>query len=117
MHADLPGRDRPAVDPKRTGLTATPAAFEPEDGLFPDYAAPGSFQIRQGEAGAYMMLACPGCGRVSGMTVGDPKPPNGNGATWLLTGPDEAPTLSPSVNCVGCCGWHGHLVGGVFTSC
>lgn len=113
MHADLPGR--PVADPKRTGLRATPTRFEPEDGLFPEYAEPGAFQVRGGENGTYLLLACPGCGRVSGMTVGDPKPVSS--PSWRMTGPAEAPTLAPSVNCVGCCGWHGHLVGGVFTSC
>lgn len=109
-----PGSDpRPAVDPRRT-VPAVPAAFACVDGFFPDYAPPGTFELRVGEKGTLMLLACPGCGRVSGMTVGDPKPDNGNGATWLLTGPPASPTLHPSVNCVGCCGWHGWLKGGVF---
>ncbi len=107
---------RPAVDPRRTGLKAVPTVFVPdkEEGLYAEYAEPGWFELRVGEKGTLMMLACPGCGRVSGMTVGNPKPDNGNGATWLLTGPAESPTLHPSVNCVGCCGWHGWLKNGVF---
>lgn len=111
--ADEVSDARPEVDPRRT-CKAVPVVFVVKEGLFQDYAPPGSFELRLGEKGSYMLLACPGCGRVSGMTVGDPKPDNGNGATWRLTGPDDAPTLNPSINCQGCCGWHGHLVSGVF---
>lgn len=32
------------------------------------------------------------------------------GATWTLSGTDEAPTLMPSVNAVGV--WHGFLTNG-----
>lgn len=103
--------DRPAVDPKRTGLRATPAVFVPEDGMLPEYAAPGSFEIRKG----FVMLACPGCGRVSGMTAGYPKP--GTSPSWELSGDPAAPTMAPSINCVGCCKWHGYLRNGVFESC
>jgi len=36
---------------------------------------------------------------------------NGVGATWTLSGPEDAPTLSPSVNAEGI--WHGFLTAGV----
>lgn len=103
--------ERPQIDPKRTGLKATPTVFELVDDLFPDYAEPGSFEIRTG----FVMLACPGCGHVSGMTAGYPKP--GRSPSWEITGDPTAPTFSPSINCVGCCGWHGWLRDGVFVSC
>lgn len=106
---------KPTLDRKRTDLPATMATFEPADGCFPEYAAPGSVELRHDAQ--TLMMACPGCGRVSGMSVGNPKPPNGNGATWLMTGGFPLITLSPSINCVGCCGWHGYLTGGVFRSC
>jgi hypothetical protein len=106
---------RPEVDPKRTGLKAVPTVFECKDGYFPDYAEPGSFELRLGEKGSYVMLACPGCGRVSGMTVGNPKP--AEAPSWELTGTPAAPTLHPSINCVGCCRWHGWLKDGVYKSC
>lgn len=35
---------------------------------------------------------------------------NRSGATWTLSGTDEAPTLQPSVNAVGV--WHGFLTDG-----
>ena len=49
----------------------------------------------------------------------------GKGHTWKWDGNREAPTLTPSINCLACnpenpaekyagCGWHGHLRDGVF---
>ena len=99
-----------AVDAKRTNLKATPTVFDSDEG-FPEFAEPGSFEIRKG----MVMMACPGCGRLSGMTAGYPKP--GRSPSWEISGPPEAPTFSPSINCVGCCGWHGYLQNGVFNSC
>lgn len=105
--------DRPAVDPRRTNLAAVPHTFELDDGFLPDYAEPGRFELRTyGTGERYLVLACPGCGKVAGMAVGDPKP--SASPSWLITGPPAAPTLHPSVNCVGCCGWHGWLKNGVF---
>ena len=60
----------------------------------------------------HVAIACPGCGHVSAMHVGDPKPEKS--PSWLMTGPLERLTLAPSINCIGCCGWHGYLVEGVF---
>lgn len=105
---------RPATDPKRTGVRATPTTLLTDDG-YPSHAEPGAFELHPGDR--VLALACPGCGHVSGMAVGNPKPPNENGATWLMTGVPPAITLSPSINCVGCCGWHGWLRDGVFHSC
>jgi len=99
------------IDPRRTRLPATPTTFGLVDGCLPDFAPPGSFELRAG----YMILACPGCGHVSGMRVGPSKPDES--PSWQLTGPPDAPTLTPSVNCVGCCKWHGFLKAGVFESC
>ncbi len=33
------------------------------------------------------------------------------GKTWTFSGPLDAPTISPSVDCT-VCGWHGHVVNG-----
>lgn len=49
-----------------------------------------------------------------------------NGHSWKWDGNRESPTLTPSINCLAHnpenpaekyagCGWHGHLVAGVFT--
>jgi hypothetical protein len=40
---------------------------------------------------------------------------NSSGATWSVTGPIEAPTVTPSVHCVGAC--HVYLRDGRFEHC
>lgn len=40
---------------------------------------------------------------------------NGAQQSWEWDGNDQAPTLTPSINHVGC--WHGWLTGGEFRSC
>lgn len=99
------------IDPKRTGLKATPTKFELVDDCLPDRAEPGSFEMRTD----FVLLACPGCGRLSGMTAGYPKP--SRKPSWEISGDPATPTFNPSINCVGCCGWHGYLRNGVFESC
>ena len=79
--------DKPVVDPKRTRLKATPATFSSEGG-YPEFAEPGAFEIREG----FVMLACPGCGRLSGMTCGYPKP--GRSPSWELSGDPKAPNAA-----------------------
>ena len=99
------------TDPKRTGLKATVLAEFPVSGEVP----PGGIYPKMD---GYIGLACPGCGQCSAMRVGNPKP--AESPSWLLTGDKSDPTtltLSPLINCVGCCGWHGYLRGGVFESC
>jgi hypothetical protein len=77
-----------------------------------DYAEPGAlFMLEPG----CLLLACPGCGWVSGMRVGNPKPEKS--PSWLLTGELPNITMRPSINCIGCCGWHGHLTNGVYRHC
>lgn len=99
-----------AKDPKRTGFKATVLTtdtWEPGE--------PGAVRLLNAET---LVMACPGCGRVSAMSVGNPKP--AKGPSWLLAGDATKPetvTLSPSINCVGCCGWHGWLRAGIYESC
>lgn len=40
--------------------------------------------------------------------LGEPVPDK----VWAWDGNVEAPTLTPSVNCLGGCGWHGHVTNG-----
>lgn len=40
---------------------------------------------------------------------------NGSGATWSVSGPPEAPTVTPSVHCVGAC--HFWIRDGKFDHC
>jgi hypothetical protein len=85
---------------------------------YPEYADPGSSGMHTSE---YLANACPGCGRVACVRVSHPKPDNSNGATWdVVSGSVEDVTtlsLQPSINCTGCCGWHGYLTNGVFVPC
>ena len=101
------------VNPKRTGLKVIPHQFAEDE--FLGYVEPGSLQQKFDG----ILLACPGCGRVSHMTVGHPKP--SKSPSWDVVSGDLANpvtlTLSPSINCVGCCQWHGYLRNGVFESC
>jgi hypothetical protein len=81
---------------------------------------PGTFCWRQQgpgvgtPGGRYILYVCPhGRGY-----CGVPIRPNhlANGAGWTHDGNDDRPTLSPSVNCIGGCGWHGFVTAGEMTS-
>lgn len=104
------------VDPKRT----CPAVYQPvfdADGGAPNGTdfPPGTCQRVQPNR---LMFTCPGCGQWGGVQAfPSPKKPEG----WeIVSGTLDDPTtltLSPSIHCISCCGWHGYLRGGVFTSC
>lgn len=69
----------------------------------------------EGATGGHIMLKCPGCGEASGMHCREPgtlHPPDQE--SWELSGLPNAATMSPSINCVGCCGWHGWLRNGEY---
>lgn len=103
-------------DPKRTvKATRTDEAW-PEGG----HAEPGAVYIDRDETYKdHLLFACPGCGRMGSIRATHPK--DANGPSWDITAgklaDPETLTLHPSINCVGCCGWHGWLRGGVFQSC
>jgi hypothetical protein len=100
---------KPEVNIKRT-VKLIPTVFdELEDG------EPGKAAIFHENV---LHFTCPGCGRFGGIGICyGANVPN----AWLLVeGNKNDPTtwtLSPSIRCVGCCGWHGYLTKGVFTSC
>lgn len=106
--------DKPQVDAKRTvAATRTDEAW-PENG----YTTPGAvFVDKEGVYGSLLLFACPGCGRMGSIPATHPKNLDG----WDITGGNrlepESLTLHPSINCVGCCKWHGWLKSGVFKSC
>lgn len=103
---------RPPVDVKRSGLPVTAAVFA--DDAIGDHNTPGQVELCDG----YLVLACPGCGYTSGITIGHPKP--AKSPSWDVVDGKYDPatlTLQPSINCVNCCGWHGWLTAGVFNSC
>lgn len=85
-----------------------------------DKAGPGAiFLWRFEEKGSHghVMLKCPGCGRESAMHCRTPGTPHPDvGASWELTGLLDKPSMHPSINCVGCCGWHGYLKNGEYST-
>ena len=73
----------------------------------------------EGDAGAicYMndpvegiALKCPCCARETYIPLQEPGP------VWKWDGNKEKPTLSPSIQFVGGCRWHGWLRGGEFVN-
>lgn len=81
------------------------------NGSFPEFAEPGAVD-KVSFAPDFWLVACPGCGHISAMRVGDPKPEET--PSWRRIDDD---TLKPSINCTGCCGWHGYLTYGNFKPC
>lgn len=101
------------VDPRRT-CKATPFDWPAAD--YPDAGEPGqACQLHE----RLLQFACPGCGRFGAIRCGSPKP--GESPSWVIAAGSLADpttlTLTPSINCVGCCGWHGYLTAGEFKSC
>jgi hypothetical protein len=106
-----------ATDPKRT-VKATVAHVFDADGGAPgglDGHPPGTCQQTQKNR---LMFTCPGCGQWGGVQAfhGEKKPEG-----WQIVagelGDATTLTLSPSIHCISCCGWHGYLKNGVFESC
>ena len=74
----------------------------------------GDFEVETAPNGQRTFwICCPGCKGINPLTL---RPVlNGAPQSWELSGAADAPTLSPSVNHVGC--WHGWLRDGEWTSC
>jgi hypothetical protein len=112
-----------AIDNKRTCKAKLVRVFE-DDGGAPNGidAEPGDCQRREpyrGEIDPRLMFACPGCGQWGSIPVGHPKP--AKSPSWdIVAGSLDDPTtlsLTPSILCQSCCGWHGYLTSGEFRSC
>lgn len=103
---------KPPVDKERE-TKAIPVEFNDEE--ISGYGIPGSVQANP----EFLIIACPGCGHVSGITIGNPKPKKS--PSWCVAEGNindvTTITLRPSINCIGCCGWHGYLTRGVFKPC
>jgi hypothetical protein len=103
--------DSVPVDPKRSGVKAVLVEGYTDD------LPPGACLPWDQNSGR-LHFACPGCGQLGGVNCGHPKP--AQGLSWdIVSGSPADPatlTLTPSINCVGCCGWHGFLTNGVFNS-
>lgn len=89
--------------------------FNWKEADYPENSEPGSTCRHTYDRLAF---SCPGCGRWGSIRVGSPKPEES--PSWaILEGSVDDPatlSLSPSINCVGCCGWHGYLTQGVYKS-
>ena len=99
--------DEPAsdpVDPERTGVKAHRV-----DGYSTSARLGDAWHIADVQR---VQFHCPGCGQVNGIFYGE--------KGWKIEkGDPEDPaslTVSPSIHCIGCCGWHGYLRDGVFQS-
>lgn len=106
------------ADPKRTVKARKVEVFDAEGGAVnglieePGVCQPFPEDKRLG-------FCCPGCGKWGAVRVGSPKPvasPSWNIVSGTLEEP-ESLTLTPSIHCIGCCGWHGYLTSGIFVPC
>lgn len=108
----------PEKDPKRSCRAVVRHVFDPDGGAPNGIAAdPGTCQ-RHPEKGDSLMFACPGCGQW-GHVRAFPPPKRPEGWEIVAGSLDDATTLtlSPSIHCIDCCGWHGYLTAGEFRSC
>jgi len=81
-----------------------------EAGDFCYYETSGVMPARDDQI-AGMIIRCPGCNVESAVSF-HPE----DRVHWEWDGDREKPTLSPSLNSVGCCGWHGWLREGQWVS-
>ena len=75
---------------------------------------PGDFKLLLDGEDRRIVYACPRGKGLCGVAIAPSKLPNG--ASWTFDGNMETPTLSPSINCVGGCGWHGFVTAGEWRS-
>lgn len=77
----------------------------------------GDYEIKKDKNGQrWFWVTCPGPCRSTAALALRPLLPAYQGLeSWELHGTEDCPTLSPSINHVGC--WHGWLRQGEFTSC
>lgn len=97
-------------DSKRTNVKMFLLADWPEED---ENIEPGACIVKHED---HFSFACPGCGRFGSIMYSNPK----TNRSWQIdsgTVQDLNLTLSPSIHCIGCCGWHGFLKNGIFVSC
>lgn len=109
--------EKPTVDPKRTCKAIQAAHDDPvmQPGHY-DFTEPGKARRLDND---HLLFACPGCGLTGAIVATDPK--SKDKPSWKIVGGslDDVTTLTldPSIDCIGCCRWHGYLKNGVFVSC
>lgn len=82
-----------------------------------DLKNPGDFLWSRSSSDdpARILFICPcGCGDHTGVPV---RPESTPGPVWTWDGNRDAPTLTPSLQRVGGCNWHGFLTAGEFREC
>lgn len=95
--------------------------------MIPDPRAPGEFHfetvgydachpsdIPPGAEGRLIYFCPRGRGLCGGISIGNGFKPGAGRPSWTWDGNADAPTLTPSIDCQGGCGWHGYLTAGVF---
>ena len=90
-----------------------------EGDAVPETDAPGEFAWRHHDGAPYLLFVCPKHGNGSpSLYCGVPIAPGRlpNGAQWHRGADLDRPTITPSINCVGGCGWHGFVTNGVMTN-
>lgn len=108
-----------AIDPKRSLVKAReiPDWPEPCDEQARFFGEPGDIirSFRTDGSLYGFLVACPSCGQFGEVSLYCR-----SGVNWTVTEGSEADvtgmTLHPSIE-KHCCGWHGHLVRGVFVAC
>lgn len=114
--------NKPTVDMKRTVpvkvIDKFPRTTNPLD-TENWFAEPGTIELPNEALPGLLGFACPGCGNIGHISIGEDKPEPS--PSWKITaGTHSDPktlTLAPSIECIGCCKWHGHLKNGIFESC
>lgn len=72
------------------------------------------FATSQNNEPSSLLFICPcGCGKLRSVAL----KPRAASPSWDWNGDKEKPSLTPSINCLTGCQWHGWLTNGVFTSC
>jgi hypothetical protein len=72
-------------------------------------------KVFEGGEKGFIKLKCPGCGEDGTIHVrNDNIEHPGDSPSWTIKGIPDNITLHPSLNCRGCCGWHGWLKDGIF---
>jgi hypothetical protein len=106
--------------PRNTPFPKAPGEYRFEAMNYSPAPPPGPGQVGR------LSFGCPrGTGHCGAVVIGNGHKPPGE-KTWRWDGNVEAPTLTPSINCLAHdpkdasvkyagCGWHAHLTAGVFT--
>ena len=98
------------------GLSTLFTNWTDEDDAAMQAAPQGAFDVATNSKGQrYFWFKCPGaCASITTIAL-RPVVVDGNPPSWDWNGSTDAPTLTPSINHVGC--WHGWLTDGNFTAC